>query len=274
MTKLKVYSLKGKAKAKETVDLPEVFNEKVRLDLIKRAVLASQSARYQPQGVNWYAGKRTSAKSWGPGSGHARVPRVKGTRHPAGGRGAIAPMAVGGRSAHPPVPFKKIIKKINKKERKMALASAIAATALTELIERRGHVVDKLPQLPLVVTDELEELETAAETRDAFIKLGLWGDLDRAKNRKIRAGKGTMRGRKYKQRKSVLIVVANDRGISHGACNHPGVDVVTVDSLGVEDLAPGTHPGRLTIYTKSALQRLDERYIHSSTIREKKTKSK
>ncbi|MFH1774974.1 MAG: 50S ribosomal protein L4 [Methanobacteriota archaeon] len=256
--KVNVYSLKGKVVRK--IELPRVFGEEIRPDLIKRAVLAAQSARYQRHGVDWFAGKRTSAFSWGPGHGVSRVPRVKGSRHPAGGRGAIVPQAVGGREAHPPVVQKKVIEKINAKERQKAIASALAATAVKELVQKRGHAIANVPQIPLVVEDGLESIKTAKETREIFEKLGLWEDVLRAKQRNIRAGKGKMRGRKYKNRKSALLVVAEDRGIKLGARNHPGIDVVRVENLGVEHLAPGTHFGRLVVYTKAAIQKLGERF--------------
>lgn len=258
MVTLKVYSLKGKPKPKEKLEIPAIFGGPVREDLIKRAVLVSQSARYQLQGVDWFAGKRTSAESFGVGRGLARLPRIKGSRHATAGRGAIVPMAVGGRSAHPPLVVKKITKKINKKERSKALSSAIAAVAKREIVEARGHVINGIPQIPLVVEDALEGLTKASKVREAFMKLGVWNDIVRAKERKIRSGKGKMRGSKYKKKKSILIVVGRDKGISKGAANFPGVDVVEVSSLSVEDLAPGAQLGRLTVFTKSAIQKLVE----------------
>jgi large subunit ribosomal protein L4e len=84
--------------------------------------------------------------------------------------------------------------------------------------------------------------------------------LERAKERKVRPGKGTMRGRRYKKKKSALVVVSGSGDIFQGASNHPGVDVVKAEHLGVEQLAPGTHPGRLTIYTKSAVDKIAERF--------------
>ena len=74
--------------------------------------------------------------------------------------------------------------------------------------------------------------------------------------KRIRAGRGKTRGRKYKKVKGPLLVVGEDQGISLGARNHAGVDVVVVENLNAELLAPGTHPGRLTIYTKSAVEKL------------------
>jgi large subunit ribosomal protein L4e len=257
--KVNVYSLNGK-KTQDTLELPKVFEGDVRLDLIKRAVVSSQSMRYQPQGRDYFAGKRTSAEGWGPGRGVSRVPRVKGSRYSAGGKGAFAPQAVGGRVAHPPTTDKQIRKKINAKERKLATASAIAATAVKELVEARGHVIDKVPQIPLIVSDDLEKLKTAKEVDEAFSKLGLSDDLGRAKEKKVRAGKGTMRGRRYKRKKSALVVVSESGDIFKGASNHPGVDIVKAEHLGAEHLAPGTHGGRLTVYTKSAIGKIKERF--------------
>lgn len=256
--KVNVYSLTGKKTG--TVELPSVFEEDVRPDLIKRAVLSSQSARHQPQGRDPFAGKRTSAESWGPGRGVSRVTRVKGSGYSAGGRGAFIPQAVGGRLAHPPSVEKRIMKKVNVKERRKATASAIAATGIKELVEKRGHVINKVPEFPLVVSNELEGVKTAKEITGVFSKLGLSGDLERAKDRKVRAGKGTMRGRRYKKKKSALLVVSEDKGIFSGAGNHSGVDVVKAEHVGVEHLAPGTHYGRLTVYTESAIERIAERF--------------
>ncbi len=261
MTKIKVYSLEG-----ETVDeieLPTIFTEEFRPDLIKRAVISSQTARIQAWGTDPMAGKRTTAKSFGAGRGAAMVPRVKGSRHPAGSKGAFVPQATGGRRAHPPRAARIIHEKINKKEKRLAIRSAVAATANQELVEARGHQIGAVPQIPLVVDDELCKVKKTSETRKILKKLGVYDDVVRAKSgRKIRAGKGKTRGRKYKTPKGPLLVVGEDKGISLGARNHPGVDIVVVDNLNAELLAPGTHPGRLTIYTKSAIEKLGELFLN------------
>ncbi len=247
-----VYNLEGKPVKK--IKLPEIFNTPVREDIIRRAFLSALTARIQPQGRDPLAGKRTTAESWGVGYGMARVPRVKGST-----RAARVPQAVGGRKAHPPTTMKKIHERINKKERRLALASAIAATAVKYFVEKRGHDISSVPQIPLIVTNDLEKLSKTSEVKEFFIKLGLWPDIIRAKEGiKIRAGKGKMRGRRYKKPKSVLIVVGEDKGIVKAARNFPGVDVVTADKLNVELLAPGGHPGRLTVYTVSALEKIQE----------------
>jgi len=257
MKKFKVYSLEGEVV--DEIDLPEIFNEQFRPDLIKRAVISSQTARIQPWGSNPMAGKRNTAESFGAGRGVAMVRRIKGSRHPAASKAAFAPQTVGGRRAHPPRPEKVLHEKINRKERRFAIRSAIAATTDETLVEKRGHEIENVPQLPIIVDDELAKVKKTKETREIFKKLGIIDDIVRAKNgKKIRAGKGTMRGRKYKSPKGPLIVVGDDKGISLGARNHPGVDVVVVDNLNAELLAPGTHPGRLTVFTKSAIEKLGD----------------
>jgi len=250
--KIKVYSLEGEAI--DEMELPEIFNEEFRPDVIKRAVLSAQTARVQPWGPDPMAGKRTSAQSYGAGRGVAMVPRIKN-----GSRAAFVPQAVGGRRAHPPRPQKNYHERINRKERRLAIRSAVAATARKDLVEARGHRIENVPQLPLVVDDELSMIKRTADTREVFRKLGIMDDIVRAKEgKKIRAGKGKMRGRKYRTPRGPLIVVGDDKGITRGARNHPGVDVVRVENLNVELLAPGTHPGRLTVFTRSAIEKLDE----------------
>ena len=224
--KVNVYSINGEVK--EDIELPAIFDEVYRPDLIKRA---------QPWGNDPMAGKRTSAKGWGSGRGTARVPRIKN-----GSKAAFVPMAIGGRQAHPTRAEKNHHEKINIKERRFAIRSAVAATVNKELVEDRGHKVEDLEQVPIIVEDDIEEVKTTKQTREIFQKLGVYDDIIRAKEgKRIRAGRGKTRGRKYKKVKGPL---------------HAGVDVVVAENLNAELLAPGTHPGRLTIYTKSAVEKL------------------
>jgi len=235
------------------IDLPPVFEEEYRPDLIKRAVLAAQANRLQPYGPHFYAGMNTSAQSWGPGHGVSRVLRLKNGRKAAG-----VPMAVGGRRSHAPQPEADRTEKINIKERRKAIRSAIAATACPELVSARGHRFSR--ELPVVAQNDIETLSKTADVRKFLVAAGLWDDVERAKlGRNIRAGKGKMRGRKYKNRKSLLIVAASDQGLGKAARNLPGVDFITVEKLNAELLAPGTHAGRLTIWTEGSLQKLNEK---------------
>ncbi|MGQ9625009.1 MAG: 50S ribosomal protein L4 [Candidatus Bathycorpusculaceae bacterium] len=251
----KIFDLTGKPVKKIT--LPEIFETPLRPDVIKRAVTAIQSNRFQPQGRDSMAGKRTTAESRGVGLALARVPRIKG----ATARAAFAPGTVGGRVAHPPTSEKKIVKKIPKKEKRLALLSAIAATASKEAVASRGHSIEDVTQIPLIVTDDIEKLKKAKEVEETLIRLGVLSDIYRVReSRKIRAGKGKRRGRRLKQAVGPLIVVTENEGIFEAARNIPGVDVATIKDLNTEVLAPGAHPGRLTIWTESAIEKLAELY--------------
>ncbi|MCW3983739.1 MAG: 50S ribosomal protein L4 [Candidatus Bathyarchaeota archaeon] len=249
-----IFDLQGKATGKIT--LPEVFSTPLRPDVIKRAVLAIQSNRLQPQGRDPMAGKKTTAESRGTGSATARVPRTKGS-----GRAAFAPSTVKGRQPHPPKAEKIIVKNIPKKEAKLALQSAIAATAEKDVVAARGHKVEGVVGLPLVVDNAFEGLTKAKEVEEAFSSLGFDAELTRVKeSRNIRAGKGKHRGRKMKQAVGPLIVVVDGKNLMAAASNLPGVEVTTVTNLNTEMLAPGTHPGRLTVWTNGAIEKLSTLY--------------
>lgn len=258
MATIKTYTLNGKA-SKESVDLPPQFDTPYRPDVIKRAVLALQSRRRQPHGVDELAGKRNTAKSWQTGHGRSRMPRIKGSGTGAANKAGFAPGTIGGRVAHPPEARKVIVERINKTENRLAIRSAIAASANPEFVKARGHRVENVPQIPLIVSSRLEAVETTKEARETLIALGLGDDLERASNgRSVRAGKGKMRGRKMKTPKSLLIVVGEDKGIIKAARNLPGVDIAEVHGLNVELLAPGTHAGRMVVWTTSAIARLEK----------------
>ena len=250
---MKVPILDTENKPVEEVVMPMVFQTPYRPDVIRRAVIAQQSHGFQPQGRDPMAGKRTTAESMGVGLGIARVPRIKGGR-----RAAFGVSIVGGHQAFPPRAEKRIRKEINKKERRLAIRSGIAATAVRDIVAGRGHVIDFVGQLPLVVDDSIQLLRNTREVRDLFVNLGLWPDVERAERRKIRAGRGKTRGRKRRVGKGPLIVVSEDLGIGKASANIPGVDVAEVSDLNAELLAPGGHPGRLVIWTRSAFTSLDE----------------
>jgi large subunit ribosomal protein L4e len=255
-----IYNLQGKATSKTA--LPKVFTTAYRPDVIKRAVLATQTTRLQPQGRDPMAGKRTTAESRGTGSGISRVPRIKG----GSGRAKFAPSTVGGRQPQPPTSQKNIVKHINRKEAKLALLSAIAATANKATVKSRGHQIENVPQIPMVVTDDIQELKRAKEFETTLALLGLADDVTRVRNsRKIRAGKGKHRGRKMKQAVGPLIVISENKGLQEAAANIPGVDVALVQTLNAEMLAPGTHAGRLTVWTFGALEQLNRAYGEGET---------
>ncbi|UCE73469.1 MAG: 50S ribosomal protein L4 [Methanomassiliicoccales archaeon] len=249
--KVNLYSIDGKSKKK--IRLPKVFFEEVRTDLIKRAVNASRANRRQPYGPNPMSGMRHAVSTWGKGRGVARVQRFSQGR-----TGAESPGNIGGRRAHPPTPDRNWSKKINKKERKKARCSALSATKERKLILARGHKFKKSLTMPLVVDNSLEKITTAREAVKTLKKLGVYEDLERAKNGiHIRAGRGKMRGRKYRKPKSLLVVVTDKEKALRGFRNIAGVDVTTPDRLDIELLAPGGMPGRLCLFTEGALKQLE-----------------
>ena len=236
-----------------SIELPAVFETTYRPDLIKRAVLAAQANRKQDYGADEFAGLRTPAESFGSGRGMAHVPRE-------GGRGRRVPQTVGGRPAHPPKAETDRTQTINAKERKQALRSALAATTDPDLVAERGHVFDEDLELPVVVDDAFEDLEKTREVADLLEALGLDGDVERAdENRSIRAGRGTTRGRKYTSPSSILFVTSSEAGPSRAARNLAGADVATAAEVNPEDLAPGAHPGRLTVFTERAVEEVADR---------------
>jgi large subunit ribosomal protein L4e len=256
-----LYNSSGKSEGK--VELPAVFKTEFRPDLIQRAVVSIQSKRRQPYGTDPYAGLRTSADYFANrkhsfrmtiNKGQSRLPREKPG---GGGLGKVrrVPHSVKGRIAHGPQ-NKDYTRNINKKEYQKALNSAIAATASKQLVEKRGHKVGRIAELPLVIDDSFQSFKKTKDVLKTLESLGLGEELERGKVKSINAGKGKSRGRKYDKRKSILIVLNEDKGVKKAAQNIPGVDAATVKDLDVELLAPGTHAGRLSLWTKAALQHL------------------
>jgi large subunit ribosomal protein L4e len=242
-------------------DLPSQFAEEYRPDLIKRAVHALQSSARQRYGTSPDAGMRHSStlskrrkKYRGCyGFGISRVNRKIHSRR--GTRmhwvGTFSPQTVGGRRSHPPKSEKDLEKNINKKERRKAIRSAIAATVVKGLVEERGH---KIPELfPFILDSSFEQLNKTKEIETALIALGFQEELNRSLIKKIRAGLGKLRGRKYKRKKGILIVVGADCPLLKSARNLAGIDVVEAKSLNTELLAPGTHAGRVTLWTDKAI---------------------
>lgn len=253
--KVGVYDLNGEKK--EEIELPAFFNFLVRPDLIWRAYLAVLSRTFQPKGKSPAGGKKHVVDSPGTGYDMSRVSRTLGGF----GTARFIALAVGGRRVRAPKSDKVIVEKINKKEKINAVLSAIAATADPVLVQMRGHQLGTIRELPVIVSDEFEDLTKTRDVQSTLYNLGLEEELERAKEgKRVRAGKGKRRGRKYKRRKGPLIVVSEtDASVIRAARNIEGIDVVPVEKLSILHLAPGGHPGRLTIWTKKALINFQEK---------------
>ena len=266
--KTNVYNLLGKS-VKE-IEVPEYFKQSYRPDLIKKAVISSQSNEYQAKAPSLFSNRLNTAEYRGVrkkntmdnsiNTGKARLPRMKNRRILMAGRVAGVSHAVGGPKAHPPKIAKILIKKINTKERTKAILSAISATANSGLVFTRGHLLSDVISLPIVIENSLEGIEKTKDVLDLLNNLGLSDNIEKAKdNKSYRAGKGKMRGRRYKKRKSILFVLGDPKNYKSFQ-NLEGVDVVYAETLSIKELAPGTHAGRLTVFSENAIQKLQERF--------------
>ncbi len=266
--KIPVLTLAG-SKTKDA-ELPEQFNEPIREDIIYKAVRVVQANKRQKYGASFKAGnkyssytsKRRRAYRGTYGFGISRTPRKILTRR---GRrlywvGATAPNTVGGRRSHPPKPEKEFAKSINLKERRKAIRSAIAATVDKETVAARTSTAP--PEFPFIVKDELCKVQKTKELREKLEKLGFSAELERSQSRKIRAGKGTLRGRRYKVKKSILFVVKEKCPLQLAVKNLLGMDIAIVDKLNAELLAPGAVPGRLTLWTEGAIDALSKNKLY------------
>ena len=262
--KLKILGKDGKSKGEQV--LPKQFTEEIRPDLIKKAVVTIQANKRQPYGAYTRAGQRHSSyvskrrNSYRStyGIGQSRTPRKVMSRR--GSRlnwtGATVPQTVGGRRAHPPKATRVFKLKMNIKERRKAIRSAIAATIIRDLVTKRGH---KIPaEYPFIIDKSFETLKKTKEIKEALLKIGLADEMKRVETKKVRSGKGKKRGRKYKIKKGPVIITSDKCGLEKAANNLQGFEVVAVNNLNAELLAPGTSAGRLALWTSSAIERLDK----------------
>jgi large subunit ribosomal protein L4e len=256
---VKVLDMSGKPG--DEIDVPSVFSTPLRPDLVQRAWWILHSHGIQPYGRDPMAGERTTAETGNPptGRGVSRIPRVKGAGSARSGQAGGVASTVKGRLPHPPRSEKVIYRKINVKERKLALDTAIAFTGDAHAVAWRGHKTGKL-KFPVVVSDDLEALEKTSALEIFLTDLGLTDELKRIYGGvKRRSGTARMRGRTTRKKVGPLLVVSNDRGVGKAAASIPGVEVVSVDSLSVLPLAPGGVAGRLTVWTASAVEVLGTR---------------
>jgi len=253
MRQTNVYTVSGKVSKK--ADVPKVFDTPYRPDVIKRAVTATASNKRQPYGPAPDAGIKHSVSTWGKGRGVARVQRQK-----AGRKATESPNNVSGRRAHPPLPERIWELKVNRKERVLARYSAVAATGDADVVRTRGHQFEDTVTFPIIVEDKIQDIGTTSEIVEVLENIGLGYDLDRAKDgRKIRAGKGKMRNRRYRTPVSILLVVSDDeKALFRAASNLPGVEVAAVRGLNATLLAPGGDAGRLTVFSESAIAKMGE----------------
>jgi large subunit ribosomal protein L4e len=262
-----VGDVKEEKGAKTQLALPAVLLAPIRPDIVRFVHTNMAKNRRQAYAVSEKAGHQHSAESWGTGRAVARVPRVSGGGTSRAGQGAFANMCRKGRMYAPTKVWRKWHRKINQNQKRFAVASALAASAVPALVMARGHKIDAVPEVPLVVDSSVESITKTKAAIKALQKVGAYADVEKAKDsRKIRRGVGKMRNRRHVQRRGPLVVYAADQGVTKAFRNLPGVELANVERLNLLQLAPGGHLGRFIIWTRGAFDKLNS--IYGSTRRE------
>jgi len=265
-----IYSSDAKAKVEQYVTLPAVMTTPIRPDVVHSVHTRMSKNRRQPYAVSKYAGHQSSAESWGTGRAVARIPRVPGGGTHRAGQGAFGNMCRGGRMFAPTKTWRKWHKRVNLNERRYAVCSALAASAIPALVMARGHRIEQIPEIPLVVENKTIDNVDKTSRAVALLKaLNAFKDVEKAKeSRQIRSGKGKSRNRRYVQRRGPLIIFNEKGPIVQAFRNLPGVELCCVNHLNLLQLAPGGHLGRFVIWTRDAFEKLDSvfgTYKKSST---------
>lgn len=165
-------------------------------------------------------------------------------------------MCRGGRMFAPTKTWRRWHRRVNTTQKRYAICSALAASALPALVMSKGHRIEEVPELPLVVEDKVEGYKKTKEAVQLLKKLKAWNDIKKVyASQRMRAGKGKMRNRRRIQRRGPCIIYNEDNGIIKAFQNIPGITL-----LNILKLAPGGHVGRFCIWTESAFRKLDELY--------------
>ena len=241
-----------------SLPLPAVFTAPIRTDVVEAIHKNMAKNKRQPYAVSNTAGMENSAHSWGTGRAVARIPRVGGGGTHRSGQAAGSNAARGAWMYSPTKVWRRWFVKINQAQRRYATASALAATAMPSLLLARGHRVEGLEEVPVVVNDAAESFSKTKEAVALLQAVKAYPDVVKVSNsRKVRAGVGKSRNRRHKQRRGPLVVYNEDKGIVKAFRNLPGVEIVSVHRLNLLQLAPGGHVGRFCIWTESAFKALD-----------------
>lgn len=215
----------------------------------------------QAYAVSENAGHQTSAESWGTGRAVARIPRVGGGGTGRSGQGAFGNMCRGGRMFAPTKTYRRWHRKVSVNQRRYAIVSALAASALPALVMARGHRIESVSEMPLVISPAMESVNKTRAATEILQKIAAFADVERVKDsRSLRAGKGKMRNRRFRQRRGPLVIYRENCGLVKAFRNIPGVELAPVSALNLLQLAPGGHLGRFCIWTQGAFEQLEAIY--------------
>merc|ERR1719409_286844 len=163
----------------------------LRPDVVRYVHMNISKNRRQAYAMSSRSGYQTAAESWGTGRAVARIPRVPGGGTHRSGQGAFGNMCRGGGMFNPTKIWRRWHRHVNVKQKRGAIASALAASALPPLVMARGHRIDHVSELPLVVTDGAQALQKTKAALELLEGLGCGEDLTKvAHSKKLRGGKG------------------------------------------------------------------------------------
>lgn len=267
-----VFSAGTKGEIKETLPLPAVLTAPIRLDIVRFVHDNLAKNKRQPYAVSEWTGHQHSAESWGTGRAVARIPRISGSGTGRAAQGAFGNMCRSGRMFAPTKIWRRWHRKVNLKQKRHAVASAISASSVPALVMARGHQIDEIFEIPLVL-DGLEKVERTKDLLKILKNYGACADLERvAKSVAMRAGRGKSRNRRFTVRKGPLIIYDEvNAPVLRAFRNIPGVDAMNVHKLSILKLAPGGTLGRFVIWSSQAFKALDHIFgTYTSTGVEKK----
>jgi len=261
MSTRQLVTLQDPSKKYRTTPLPAVLASPIRLDIVHLVYKSMSKNHRQPYAVSPQAGMQSSAKSWGTGRAVSRIPRVPGGGTHRAGQGAFGNMCRGGRMFAPTKIYRRWHRRIAKGQKRYAVCSALAATAVPALVMSRGHRINQIAEIPFVVASPpLKILKKTKQAVELLKKLNAYEDVETSINTKhIRPGKGKARGRRYLRHKGPLIVhtKSSKSSLVKSFRNIPGIELINVNRLSLLSLAPGGHLGRFIIWTESAFNSLN-----------------
>ena len=170
-------------------------------------------------------------------------------------QGATVASTRGGRRAHPPKILSMLnMKKINKKEKKLAFLGALALTSSLKDVQTKYKTLQDKKidmKLPIIIDNKILTLKSK-QFLDSLKRI-LDGFYDVALQKKsVRAGKGKARGRKYKKSAGALFVVGNNE-----KKKIQGIEIKQARGINTTDLA--SNGARLVVYTENAIKELEKR---------------
>ena len=255
------FAEEGKETVKKTgnVVLPGVFATGIRPDIVNFVHTSMNKNRRQGHAVKYNAGMRHSAESWGTGRAVARIPRVSGSGTQRSGQAAFGNQCRKGRMFAPLRIWRRWHRRTNLRQKRYATATSLAASAILPLVQARGHRVDRVPELPLVVDNSAEKIERTKEAVRFLRSVGAYPDVKKVVDSlTLRAGRGKARNRRFRTRRGPLVVYSGANvPLLRALRNVPGVETIHVSRMNLLQLAPGGHVGRFIIWTEGAFKELN-----------------